>query len=986
MNRKVSIHKGSITLFTAAVSVLIVAIIALVTDVGHIYFEHAKLQTAINASWKAGFDKLTEIRKQHKNPTEEDFNIIKNHMMEVMTANGYNHLNSEELRILLTQNKTNLSIEASDEVGLFFMKIFDVQTSRVSAKRAGGAESFSIMPFAIPHGEVHDLSWKTYDYIPFNGNDGFATGTEYIIKLGEQEGDEPLGDEEFMIYIPCGLQIAQTNDARLRAYGAAFWALQIDERDKDSLTPAYWLLSEDGGGFLTRFSEAYEARIRADYSDVQFCRYNASDILNLLKEIGVNLQSKDQINDYLTGIARGEINNSRIVPLTMRPQIAVYSSQVEYDPVEQILRTAKIPYGAYALPKTAQNPSGWDRESFYDASKNSKIFDLEVLNGELDKYDWVHLHHEDFTGLTLSDGSKYNNAVFPTRCQNLKPSCFHNIPVGKISTSVNSQQEADNILYNMACESCLQHMNVVATTSIVVEETVRVYDHTEKKPIYKRGKIIGYKNVDIYRDEKVIKTTYRSVLEDYNKLSATPEYIVANCKREGVTRCGSCGYFNENDLSGQTNFSGCQFYKYLTNKYGYYDDFFAMFPQPFTYSSSQTMQDQCQQWFSSATAYQKMKWEVARLIKDHIMRGGFMYTQCFAAETLDLAIHQGEYYRTRSVSQAYDACLAFTDFKYNQLPKKGGYSSIYSSQNGEATIQTAFKLSPLCQTTGNPNSGAGATSSFKGNVIKTTIDKMAQLNSGSWQYLGGHLINDEGKPKGQFALMGGHRAGNTAAKRYVLDNVMYGSTSDKETSIGTHLAGRTKYQYGCIDLDNDGQKSSSDYINRLLYGFDSPINFADIISTDNGKYTKETEDSTEVISGKKTLEEYTPNQIVIVPIIGTPESVQRYQAGIQRPNDQQIEQDDITIYDIKVGAVNNGAEDYDNLDSKYLPSEVGYDSLKNSVQIIGFAKFRIMSPDEYTRSDVLGEPLSGQIRGEFLEYIVDPREVRHLLTTYNSQG
>ena len=131
------------------------------------------------------------------------------------------------------------------------------------------------MPFAIPHGEVHDLSWKTYDYIPFNGNDGFATGTEYIIKLGEQEGDEPLGDEEFMIYIPCGLQIAQTNDARLRAYGAAFWALQIDERDKDSLTPAYWLLSEDGGGFLTRFSASVQPELPdlAGLSGLQFAEH-----------------------------------------------------------------------------------------------------------------------------------------------------------------------------------------------------------------------------------------------------------------------------------------------------------------------------------------------------------------------------------------------------------------------------------------------------------------------------------------------------------------------------------------------------------------------------------------------------------------------------------------------------------------------------------------------------------------------------------------
>ena len=43
-----------------------------------------------------------------------------------------------------------------------------------------------------------------------------------------------------------------------------------------------------------------------------------------------------------------------------------------------------------------------------------------------------------------------------------------------------------------------------------------------------------------------------------------------------------------------------------------------------------------------------------------------------------------------------------------------------------------------------------------------------------------------------------------------------------------------------------------------------------------------------------------------------------------------------------------------------------------------------MAESEYTRSDVLGDPLVGQIRGEFLGYIVDPREVATLLAAYNS--
>ena len=63
-------------------------------------------------------------------------------------------------------------------------------------------------------------------------------------------------------------------------------------------------------------------------------------------------------------------------------------------------------------------------------------------------------------------------------------------------------------------------------------------------------------------------------------------------------------------------------------------------------------------------------------------------------------------------------------------------------------------------------------------------------------------------------------------------------------------------------------------------------------------------------------------------------------------------------------------------------SAIETSTLKNSVQVIGFAKFRIMAPEEYERDD-LGEVLSGQIRGEFLGYVVDPREVSSLLAQYN---
>ncbi|MBR4330389.1 MAG: Tad domain-containing protein, partial [Candidatus Riflebacteria bacterium] len=636
-------------------------IVALVTDVGYVYYDHARLQTATNAAWKAGYDKLAEIRKTKSRLTAEDETIIKNHMLEVMAANGFSNLTADQLKIMLTQNQTNLKINANDEVDLFFMKIFDINKADVAAARAGGVDASAIMPIAIPHGEVHDLSWKTYDFVKFEDGEGFATGTEYIIKLGESEGNDPLGKEDYMIYIPTGLLGTQPNGPNndgtptMLAYGAIYWALQIDERDKESLTPAYWFLSDNGGGFLMRKGAVFEQKLKSgDYKGVTYHQYYADQILNLLSAVGVTNVDKEHINDYLTGLAKGEIKNSRIIPLTWRPQIAIYSSQAARDPVEEILVAAKIPYGTYALPQTTTNTNGWDRNSDYDSSKNTKIFDIEILNGELDKYDWIHLHHEDFTGQTVEDAAKYCYGAFPTTCQKIKPGCSHNIAIGTEKVS-SQQQKAINYVKELACANCKEHMQIT---------TEQFSYHSGRQWI----------------------TKYKARLTGWDVDLST---LNAQCLNAVVDRCENCGVFDENNLSNQTNFSGCKFYKYLNEHYGYTDD--TPFPYVFQESDlSLSPYNLCVKWFSQATAYQKMKWDVAETIKSHILKGGFMYTQCFAAETIDLSLQQGAFYKNKNLQDSYENCMIFKDFTYNKLPSKGGqysqgYSSIFNNSFGNGT-------------------------------------------------------------------------------------------------------------------------------------------------------------------------------------------------------------------------------------------------------------------------------------------------------------
>ncbi|MBR4569543.1 MAG: Tad domain-containing protein [Candidatus Riflebacteria bacterium] len=1012
---KTNSKRANITLLTAAISVFLVGIIAMVTDVGTVYYEHARLQTATNAAWKAGFDKLSEIRKTKTTLTAEDELTIKNHMKEVLAANGFSNLSDEQLRILLTQNQTNLQINANQETQLFFMKIFDIKTAKVAANRDGGSDSYSIMPIAIPHGEVHDLSVKTYDYIPFEGNQGFATDTEYILKLGGDENADPLGKSQYMIYIPTGLDgRKQATDAKtMLAYGAVFWALQIDETDKEAMVPAYWLLNNRGGGFLLRDGAKFRQKLQDQYGLYENNGYyllDAENIAKLLEYVDVRID-KTQINDYLSGLTKGVYTNELIVPLEKRPQIAIYSSQADLDPVEKILVAAKIPYGTYALPYSSSNTNGWRRtDNSYDQNRNTKLVDLQILNDELDKYDWIHLHHEDFTGLTKNSESEYCGGKFPTDCSNpvyetvynYNNCCYKKYPNG-FSQKIYKYQYGNGKTW-------------------IKQERINNSNYPQYSSWWQKNvdnSLMDYKNglglcAECSKDDKL----YIGYAVDYEgyynagKVNGMRVKVIASwkqsesvlnnsCTRKTSTkriksRCGTCGNCDQIP-SHQANFKGCKYYNYL-NKYKFnnkplIDD--ELVPYVFTDADINLSPEALMaKWFTNATAYQKMKWAVAEKIKEHILKGGFMYTQCFAAETLELSLQQGAYYKTKNLTDSYKNCLAFENFTYMHLPYKRNYSSIDCwGVSGLITIQNAFTYSAFCQVSNKPNVNTGATSAFKDEYIKNytdnPIEKMAISNQANiWKYLGGKVKNAAGEWKGHFSLLGGHNELNNSVdtKRLVLNNILYGSTSDKETSVGTHYVGRTKYQFGCVDLDNDGERSGDDYTKYMLYGFDSPVNFADIVSSDSGLYTTETKKNMNIITGDK-LATYTPNTIVVVPIVGVPDTVQSYQKEVANNasanSDQEIETGDYTIYDLKVGGQNFGAAGYDDLDSKYSPSDVYMEGLKNSVQVIGFAKFQLKAEKDYNRSDVLGEPLDGQIRGDFIGYVVDPRETEALLQQYN---
>jgi hypothetical protein len=136
----------------------------------------------------------------------------------------------------------------------------------------------------------------------------------------------------------------QTN--HLKAYGLTYGAIKAGMQ-------AEWLLNYRGGSFL--LPDAPELRRRASLDGI----------------------SVEPVSDAQLGAIRREIAgaNMESVPLEKAPKIAVYSppdAQPWDDAVTLALKYAGIEF--------------------------TRVYDPEVEHGDLSKYDWLHLHHEDFTG------------------------------------------------------------------------------------------------------------------------------------------------------------------------------------------------------------------------------------------------------------------------------------------------------------------------------------------------------------------------------------------------------------------------------------------------------------------------------------------------------------------------------------------------------------------------------------------------------------
>lgn len=147
-------------------------------------------------------------------------------------------------------------------------------------------------------------------------------------------------------------EVSQKN--HLKAYGITYWVLSQG-------VEAYWLLNYRGGSFAFPYTSVFERECK-------------------IRGVSYEILADAQFAAIQENILNPEVNMD-VIKLEKAPRIAVYSPdknergetiQPWDDAVTLVLTYAEIPYDI--------------------------VYDNEVLRDKLPLYDWLHLHHEDFTG------------------------------------------------------------------------------------------------------------------------------------------------------------------------------------------------------------------------------------------------------------------------------------------------------------------------------------------------------------------------------------------------------------------------------------------------------------------------------------------------------------------------------------------------------------------------------------------------------------
>ena len=291
------------------------------------------------------------------------------------------------------------------------------------------------------------------------------------------------------------IEMDENQSNHLKAYGFVFNVLKNKNQE------VQWLLNYKGGSFLMDFDPSFKMELIAKSISYQLIsENNASQLLQLLN-------SNSQ--------------NTSVGILNKVPRIALYSPKSASpwdDAVSLALTYAEIPFEI--------------------------IYDKEILEGKLPEFDWIHLHHEDFTGQM---GKMYSQRDQIWYQKQLKEDIDLSHQFGfrkvsemklKIATSIKNYVFGGGYLFAM-CTATDTFDIALALNGVDASDSF--YDGDPIDPNF--DKKINFEPTLAFKDFKIIPN-YR--VNEFSDIDASPNYAPRNIKEE-------LDYFELNEFSASTD-------------------------------------------------------------------------------------------------------------------------------------------------------------------------------------------------------------------------------------------------------------------------------------------------------------------------------------------------------------------------------------------------------------------------------------------------
>ncbi len=269
----------------------------------------------------------------------------------------------------------------------------------------------------------------------------------------------------------------------LKAYGITYWVLTHD-------VEAYWLLNYDGGSFAFEHSPAFEKECKT-------------------RGVSYKVIGNSAFAEIRRKISNPEVNQE-VMKLEKAPKIAVYTPDFNArgekiqpwdDAVTMVLTYAEIPY--------------------------ETIYDREVLEDKLAEYDWLHLHHEDFTGQYGKFYRGYHTQAWYKLNQQKMEDLATSLGFAKVSMlklavvkKIREYVEGGGFMFAMCSATDTYDIALAAEGTDICAD---IFDHDPMDPI--NESTLDYSKTFAFKDFKLIENPleyeYSSI--DHRKRKVTPE-------------------------------------------------------------------------------------------------------------------------------------------------------------------------------------------------------------------------------------------------------------------------------------------------------------------------------------------------------------------------------------------------------------------------------------------------------------------------------